>query len=247
MRYQVRYAFFGACLGAGAPLGSLLWRALLPWPTHPFAALLQEWRSEAYFYNYMTVGTITAFVLFGVILGWRDEHLGRLAITDGLTGIFNHRHLQDILSQEIDRSNRYGTPVTVLMLDIDDFKQVNDTHGHPFGDFVLAKTARLIQNTLRRTDAVGRYGGEEFFVIMPQTNTEAALPIAERMGTVIRQCLFSAHGKEVNITVSIGLATYPSKEHGVKTKSGLLSAVDQALYRAKHLGKNRTVLWSDHF
>ncbi len=244
MRYRMRYALVGVILGLGAPAGSLVWRVLIPTHHDLIVSFLREWRQSSYFYSYMTVGTMTAFAVFGYVLGWRSEGLSRFAITDGLTGLYNHRYLHERLDQEIERSNRYHAPLTCLLLDIDDFKKVNDLYGHPFGDRVLVGIAQLILETVRRTDLVGRYGGEEFLVIMPQTDAEAALPIAQRIVGASGGHTFVFKGiVSTKTTVSVGLATYPSLEHGVKDKSSLLSAADQSLYKAKRTGKNKAVVW----
>lgn len=244
MRYRMRYALAGAILGLGAPIGALIWRVLIPIDREIISHFLREWQQASYFYSYMTVGTVTAFALFGYVVGQRSEGLGWRAITDSLTGMYNHRYLHERLAQEIERSDRYHTSLTCLMLDIDDFKKVNDVYGHPFGDLVLQGTAQLIHETVRRTDLVGRYGGEEFLVIMPQAHSEEALPIAQRIVSAISDHDFVFKGiVSMRTTLSVGLATYPSIEHGIKNKSSLLSAADQALYKAKRLGKNRTVVW----
>jgi two-component system cell cycle response regulator len=239
----MRYALIGGILGLGAPIGSLIWRVLIPGHGDVIPSILREWRQASYFYDYMAVGTVIAFGLFGYALGRRNENLSNLSITDGLTRIYNHRFLHEQLAHEIQRSDRYHTQLTCLMLDIDDFKKVNDQHGHPFGDEVLATTAKLIREAVRQIDLVGRYGGEEFLVIMPQTSSKAALPIAERILKAIQSYPFSAPEGVVQVTLSIGLATYPSPDLGVKSKNGLLSAADQALYKAKRTGKNQTVVW----
>jgi diguanylate cyclase (GGDEF)-like protein len=244
MRYRARYALIGFILGLGAPAGSLLWRVLIPNHHDLLAGMLREWNQASYFYIYMTIGTVTAFALFGYVIGWRSEGLNKSAITDGLTKIYNHRYLHERLDQEIERSDRYHNPLTCLMLDIDDFKKVNDQFGHPFGDKVLIDIARLIRETVRRTDLVGRYGGEEFLVIMPQATAQEALPIAQRIVSVIAEHSFVFKGiVDMRTTVSAGLATYPSEDHGVKSKSALLSAADQSLYKAKRSGKNKAVVW----
>jgi len=228
----------------GAPAGSFLLRIFMAGGAGLASVLTNEWQRAAYYYVYMTLGTTIAFGLFGDILGRQNERLGDLSITDGLTGIYNHRYLQEVLDREIDRSDRYATPVTCLMIDIDDFKKVNDQYGHPFGDQVLIQTTQVLKESVRRTDSVGRYGGEEFLVIMPQTSTAVAHPIAERIVSSIQEHVFAFKGVlSIRITVSIGLATYPLPEQGVKTKSGLLSAADQAMYKAKLAGKNQTVMW----
>jgi len=244
MRYRTRYALAGGILGLGAPVGSLILRVLIPGHHDLLFAFLREWQRGSYFYLYMTFGTVTAFALFGYVLGWIGEGLNQSAITDGLTGLYNHRYVHERLEQEIERSNRYHSSITCVMLDIDDFKKVNDLYGHPFGDTVLVGITRLIREAVRRTDLVGRYGGEEFLVIMPQTSAEEALPIAERIVSMTANHAFVFKGiVSLQTTVSVGLATYPSVEHGVTSKSSLLSAADQSLYKAKRTGKNKAVTW----
>src|SRR5688572_19972261 len=152
MPIRMRYAIVGGILGLGAPLGSLALRIFSHPPGEWVTALLTEWQTATFYYIYMSIGTVVAFSLFGLLVGKDNEALSDLSTTDGLTGLYNHRYLQEQLSEEIDRSDRYATPVTCLMVDIDDFKKVNDQHGHPFGDEVLRTTAGLIRNSVRRTD-----------------------------------------------------------------------------------------------
>jgi diguanylate cyclase (GGDEF)-like protein len=243
-RPRIFWMMGGFVLGLGAPLGSLILRIPAHLENGWASALAQEWHTGQYYYLYMTLGTTIAFALFGYILGRQNEKLGDLSITDGLTGAFNHRYLQEHLDRELERSDRYATPVTCLMLDIDDFKKVNDQYGHPFGDQVLVETNQILQDAVRRTDVVGRYGGEEFLVVMPQTGAEAASPIAERIVRSVREHVFAFRAiVSVRITVSVGLASYPFPDRGVKTKSSLLSAADQAMYQAKWAGKNQVRLW----
>lgn len=237
------YALWGFLLGLGAPLGSLALRSGISWQGTFLLTLIREWERGTYYYVYMTLGTTLAFSLFGYVLGKRNEDLQNLSITDGLTGLYNHRYMQERLDHEIERSDRYAEPLTCLMIDIDDFKRINDRHGHLFGDEVLQTIAGLLRSAVRKIDRVGRYGGEEFLVIMPHTETAEALPVAERMNQILREYPFTCEEIPVQVTLSIGLASYPHPEQGVKTKSALLSAADQALYKAKLAGKNRTVVW----
>ncbi len=243
MRSSSSYALTGILLGLGAPLGSWILRTLISGHS-PNVVWVNEWQSATYYYLYMTLGTTTAFGLFGFVLGRRNEDLSQLSVTDGLTGLYNHRHLQEMLKQEIQRSDRYRFPLTCLMIDIDNFKKVNDQYGHQFGDETLRTIAELIQKKVRRIDIVGRYGGEEFLVIMPQTHSAAARPLADRIGKTVAHHVFLTNAKQrMQITLSIGVATYPDPGQGVKTQSGLLSAADQAMYKAKLSGKNQTVVW----
>jgi diguanylate cyclase (GGDEF)-like protein len=162
----------------------------------------------------------------------------RLSITDELTGMFNYRYLQQRLDDEIERARRYGRSLSLLMLDADDFKGFNDTHGHIAGDVALAELGEVMRSSVREIDVVCRYGGEEFSVILPETDSEGAFVVAEKIRENIATHLFAdADGNRlVHVTVSIGLATFPG---GAPDKESLLRQADDALYQAKHLGRDR--------
>lgn len=157
----------------------------------------------------------------------------RLAMIDGLTGIFNRRYMDIILKKEFNRCDRYGKSLSVCILDIDDFKAINDTLGHQFGDEVLRALSTLIKDTIREEDVACRYGGEEFLIILPETDAAGALTLAERAHAALKESpLFQKSG----VTFSAGVATYPSSAGDVAT---LVMAADRALYQAKFLGKDR--------
>ncbi len=167
--------------------------------------------------------------------------LERLSLTDPLTGVANRRHLEWRLSEEVARSSRYQYPLSALMLDIDHFKQVNDTYGHQVGDEVLKQLAQRLQQTLRRTDFIARYGGEEFLILAPQTPSDRALLMAERLRQLVANKPFSiTPDLNLTITVSIGVAIFP--DHA-QNESELVKAADAALYRAKETGRNRVCLF----
>jgi diguanylate cyclase (GGDEF)-like protein len=203
----------------------------------------------------MTIGTIIAFTLFGYFLGRHSDNIGdysdsvqetlekvnQLAITDALTSVHNARYLHDQLSTETESAKRYNTPLTCLMLDIDDFKAVNDKFGHPTGDIILMTLAKVLRQCVRRVDIVGRLGGEEFLVVMPHTSCDIAFPVAERIRQTVECLPFKSGTQDISVTVSIGVACYPAS--GIADKSDLLKAADDALYEAKRSGKNRTVVW----
>ena len=169
-----------------------------------------------------------------------DKYIGEiirelkfLADFDSLTGIYNRRKIEDILMFEIERSKRYGKPLSVLFIDIDNFKEINDTYGHRKGDQVLRRVASLIREELRSTDFVGRFGGEEFLVVLPETGPEEAVKVAERIRRVIERADFGG----VKVTVSVGVTGYAEGERCGE----VLERVDRAMYRAKANGKNRVV------
>jgi diguanylate cyclase (GGDEF)-like protein len=168
------------------------------------------------------------------------ERVQQLAIRDSLTDVFNHRHAVDLIQQEVLRVARYREgDLSVLMLDIDHFKNINDELGHLAGDAVLREVARLLREGLRSVDSVGRYGGEEFVLILPQTRHEEARQTAERLRHLIEQHPFRTGDQLTRITVSLGVATFPS-EH-IDSAASLLREADEALYRAKELGRNRVM------
>ena len=156
-----------------------------------------------------------------------------LADFDSLTGIYNRRKIEDILILEVERARRYGKPLSVLFIDIDNFKEINDTYGHKRGDQVLRRVASLIRQELRSTDCVGRFGGEEFLVVLPETKPEEAVKVAERIRRIIERTDFGG----VRVTVSIGVTGYRDGE----THMDILERVDSAMYKAKADGKNRVV------
>ncbi len=166
----------------------------------------------------------------------------RMALTDGLTGLFNHRNFQERLSAEFKRLQRFPDPFSLLLVDIDYFKKINDLYGHPAGDEVLRNIAGIIRETVRDVDVPARYGGEEFAAILLGTSHEGALNLAERLRTSIGNRRFNLDGKEVRVTVSIGVATAP---YDTGYKEELVERADQALYHAKRNGRDRCVLWRD--
>ncbi len=159
-----------------------------------------------------------------------------LASTDALTGCLNRRALIEKLEQELDRARRYEFPVTILMIDLDRFKAVNDSLGHLVGDAVLRQVGELLHREVRSVDLVARYGGEEFVVLLPNTSTDGGMSFAERLRERAAQHDFTSGLAPLALTVSIGVATFPATPG--QTVDELLAAADQALYRAKHDGRN---------
>lgn len=165
------------------------------------------------------------------------EDAKRMAITDGLTKIYNHRFFQELFEKEFKRSMRYGTVFSLIMLDIDFFKNINDTYGHLYGDEILKETASIIKGCLRTMDILARYGGEEFAVLLPETELESAVKTAERIRRAVEEHDFTGpDGGPVKVTVSQGVTSYPSA--GVEDRSDIVAKADAALYEAKEAGRN---------
>jgi len=162
------------------------------------------------------------------------QKMKEMAVTDGLTDLYNHNHIFRQLEEEIDKSKRYGNPLSLFMLDIDFFKSINDTHGHQAGDEVLKKVSRCIKKGIRKIDIPGRYGGEEFMVILPQTNLEKALVSAERIRRNIEMLRPKNNGTPLEVTISGGVVTFQNE-----TALQLVEKADILLYKAKKNGRNR--------
>jgi len=167
-----------------------------------------------------------------------NDKLRELAIRDELTGLYNHRYFQDRLENEITRATRYKRPVSLLLLDLDFFKKVNDTYGHPAGDHVLRETGSTLNKLVRQSDTVARYGGEEFAIILPETAASSAKVLAQRVRRGIEQLQIHFEKQAIPITVSIGLACTDMADTTM-SRTEIISKSDQALYKAKHEGRNR--------
>ena len=167
-----------------------------------------------------------------------ESELERLAATDPLTNLYNRRRFYELAQREFDRAVRYQRPFTVLMLDLDHFKGVNDAHGHAVGDQVLALVSALIQKTLREVDVIGRYGGEEFCVVLTESDAEQGRLAGERVRRAVRRGSFETAAGKLRMTVSIGLASLGATALA-GTLDQLLDEADQALYRAKRAGRDR--------
>ena len=164
--------------------------------------------------------------------------LSDLVRTDPLTGIANYRYFIQALEQEIERTLRSGQPTSLIMLDIDFFKKVNDQWGHEVGNQALAHLSQLLQKTVRKLDIPCRYGGEEFAIILPDTTLAASIPVAERIRQEIEKSPLIVERQLLQLTVSLGIATYTEQQNsGIED---LIKRADQYLYQAKETGRNRT-------
>lgn len=172
-------------------------------------------------------------------LATANAELQRVAVTDGLTGVFNRRHIEERFREMFEHSLRLHEPLAIAMFDLDHFKAVNDTHGHPAGDAILKQFAALLRDTVREVDRVGRYGGEEFLVVLPGTVLDAAVTFAERTRQQVAAHPFAFDGGSLRRTVSGGVAAWPHPR--IDGRAALLKAADDALYVAKALGRDRIV------
>ena len=184
--------------------------------------------------------------LLGTLIGLaalalENARLYTLAITDGLTKVYTHRFLQLRLKEEMQRSQRYKHPLTAIMIDVDHFKKVNDTHGHVFGDQVLIEVAACCKAGLRGSDFVARYGGEEFVMVLPEVDDQQALVAAERARLAVEQYPFkTSAGLPVKVTISMGIASYPKSATDEKE---LIARADKALYHSKQGGRNQCTIY----
>lgn len=190
----------------------------------------------------ISIGTYASIAIERSKFYQKTEELKRISITDPLTGLLNRRYFQERISEEIERSRRHHLPLSLIMLDVDDFKSVNDTLGHLVGDEVLKIAARCLRNCIRTIDVASRYGGEEFTVILPQTTKADAQTIAERIcAEIYRLDLpFTKADQKLVLSVSLGLATYPEDAESLED---LIRNADIALFAAKSQGKNRVIVY----
>ena len=190
--------------------------------------------------DYIRVGNgIFRFLTGGNIESEYHEEIYRLTIFDGLTQIHNNRYLTEFLDREVARSQRHRRPLAVLMMDLDRFKMVNDSHGHLCGDHVLREMSNRIRHTVRREDLFARYGGEEFALVLVESTHEQAVEVAERLRVLVEQMPFSFESLPIPVTLSVGVASTDGESP--MTTTDLLKQADTNLYKAKNSGRNRVV------
>jgi two-component system, cell cycle response regulator len=238
MTRPLKYALTAGFLSSGAPAG-LLGLRLVTAPDE--RVTLQHARTElaadTAAYAYVAGAAAITFALFGYMLGRQADRLAELSETDPLTKLLNARGFSSRLRAEIKRSRRYREPLTLMFLDLDGLKDINDRHGHRAGSAALRQVARVIRSELRETDVGARWGGDEFTILAPNTAAAAALALAERIRSRI-----AAQVAPWPLTASIGLVTAVGDDKKMRTDSAsLLRAADKAMYEAKKRGKNAVV------
>jgi diguanylate cyclase (GGDEF)-like protein len=169
-----------------------------------------------------------------------EEEVQRLATTDPLTGVANRRHFLQQVDAELERFHRSGVVATLLRVDLDHFKKINDGHGHAAGDAVLRHFADLIRHNLRHTDSFGRLGGEEFAILLPASRLAGAMELAARLCQIVAAAPAEVGEKIIPVTISIGVTEFQADETGVES---MMARADAALYRAKQTGRNRVVVY----
>jgi diguanylate cyclase (GGDEF)-like protein len=186
-------------------------------------------------------GDLAAFLARALLRSWENQYaLSMLATHDPLTSLLNRRGFQHQLSKWMNWAQRYDRPLGVILADIDDFKSVNDRFGHAAGDEALLKVSQAIASGIRNSDLAARYGGDEFAIIAPETDVEHLPAVMDRMLDTIRGLDVSVNGQRVSVTASAGGIIVPGKQPDPHSTDEVLAAADQALYRAKDAGKNRS-------
>lgn len=239
MPRRILYAACGTLLSLGAPVGLLLLRLGFDRGVSP-VRIGSELATDVPTYAYISLSTAIVFTLFGYALGRQADRLAQLSITDALTGLHNARALEERLRHELARSTRYRQPLSLLLIDLDGLKVINDRLGHDAGDRALRHIAVVIQSQLRFSDLGARWGGDEFALLAPNTGAMAAAALAERVRSLVAN---DPAGRFVPpVTISIGIATFdPDQDIGVDRVT-LMRTADSALYEAKRMGRNRIAI-----
>jgi diguanylate cyclase (GGDEF)-like protein len=222
-----------------------------PGKLKPFSLIMQEANEELGRLNYsyeqivleLTQAKQNAEQL-AIELKRSNDKLRELALRDSLTCLYNHRYFYEVLESQIQNSLRYNHPVSLLLMDVDHFKRVNDTYGHPAGDLVLKEISQILVKLVRRSDIVARYGGEEFAVILPETGIVSAKVLAQRLRRGVEQLKVKYNNILISVTISIGLAS--SDMDGIEvTRESLIAKSDHALYKAKSKGRNKVEFYGE--
>lgn len=228
-------ALYGFCLAIVMPTGWILIQWLAG--RNPFSAEI----FDGLLYTYITLISGLLFGSIGFMIGKREQTMTDLALSDSLTGLYNKRYFQNRLDQEFERFQRYGTPMSLVQIDLDHFKYVNDTWGHQAGDVVLKEVAKAVQNNLRTGEIAARVGGEELCIIVCNSKADAAFKLAERLRRAIKEVEVDWHGAKINVSASFGIA---DAEPNILTKWQLYERADKALYQAKEHGRDLSLVFT---
>ncbi len=238
--HALRYSLVGMFLGCGAPVG-LLFVQLVAEPERTIVEIIS---SQLLSYIYITISTTVVLGMFGAILGQKEDLLVAHSQRDAVTGLFNRGALNSYLESEVRRTQRYDHPLSLLLIDVDKLKDINDEFGHQAGDWALVAVAEGIKRSIRTTDFAGRFGGDEFTIVAPSTTLQHAMELGDR----VRKNILEVGEKLENPngcpcpTVSVGISAGGGKgqENGDQlTSSTLIAQADQALYSAKEKGRDR--------
>ncbi len=247
------YAAAGILLGIGAPAGSLLFKYLAQHSGEIRSWINSEWAGAKWFYIYMSTGSVLVFTAASLVVarihvGLKQNEMNlsekarrseEKAARDPLTGLYQFHYIRERLAIEIERSKRYQTPLSCLMIDVDNLKEINDALGHVAGDLVLKKIAAVFQRMVRVIDTATRYGGDEFLIILPVTNAQGAFLAGERLRKAVEKEEILFKGKPLKAGISVGVGAFPSEK--VHDLNSLLETADQNLYAAKNNGRNCTM------
>ena len=224
----------GLLLALGAPFGLLIVQSIGSEEPLSIDWVSNDIRNQSITYLYLLVSTSFVFASLGYALGTQQDLLVETAITDPLTGLYNRRHLEERLLEELGRASRHGQPLALLLIDLDGLKAINDLDGHEAGDIALRAVADSLRRGCRISDVAARHGGDEFAVLAPLTAAPEALTLAARISTALKE-----HSSEAPLSVSIGVT---DNRNGAVTQPETLYAVaDRALYTAKEEGRDRAV------
>jgi len=227
-------ALFGLLLALGAPSGWILVQWLAG--RDPFA----EEHIDSLLYTYITLTTIIVFSAFGYFIGRREQMITDLALTDGLTALYNKRYFKNRLEQEFERHQRNASPLAIILIDLDFFKHVNDNYGHQAGDEVLKNVSSTIMANCRKNEIAARVGGEEISIIACDCDLNSATNLAERIRSAIEKSTSCWQGEEIKITASFGIA---KASDATKNAWQIYQHADKALYQAKQTGRNKTCVY----